>query len=335
MPSIQSRRDFLASLSAAGAAGVLGARRSLADEEAAGDDHGPPDHEPQAFASRPNIVAGSCCARTASPTSAIVPAMKGPPGAVMIGRGEADFTSTFAASVILPIDAGEPITALAGIHPGCYELFAHERVQTIVRSEGQDAWPYRRSAPARTSTSACMAKPMSGSIPQRDIEWVTGPGTPMELFAAGEVDAFLGFPPEPQELRAREIGQVILNTGDRPAVVAVLLLHAARQPRTSSATIRWRPSACCAPSSRPTDYLRRRAEPRRATAGRPRLRRPARLRAADPDEVPFSAWREYDPEDTLRFYALRLHEAGMITSSPTRSSPRAPTGASSTSSSAS
>jgi NitT/TauT family transport system substrate-binding protein len=33
-------------------------------------------------------------------------------------------------------------------------------------------------------------------------------------------------------------------------------------------------------------------------------------------EVPFSAWRDYDPEDTLRFFALRLHEVGMITSSP-------------------
>ena len=26
--------------------------------------------------------------------------------------------------------------------------------------------------------------------------------------------------------------------------------------------------------------------------------------------------REYDPADTMRFYALRLHEAGMIKSSP-------------------
>ena len=33
-------------------------------------------------------------------------------------------------------------------------------------------------------------------------------------------------------------------------------------------------------------------------------------------EVPYDSWREYDPEDTMRFYALRLHEAGMITSSP-------------------
>jgi len=33
-------------------------------------------------------------------------------------------------------------------------------------------------------------------------------------------------------------------------------------------------------------------------------------------EVPYNAWRIYDPATTLRFYALRLHEAGMIKSSP-------------------
>jgi NitT/TauT family transport system substrate-binding protein len=33
-------------------------------------------------------------------------------------------------------------------------------------------------------------------------------------------------------------------------------------------------------------------------------------------ELPYDRWREYDPEDTLRFYALRLHEAGMVTSTP-------------------
>jgi NitT/TauT family transport system substrate-binding protein len=35
-------------------------------------------------------------------------------------------------------------------------------------------------------------------------------------------------------------------------------------------------------------------------------------------DVPYGKWRDYDPEDTLRFYALRLHEAGMIKSSPDR-----------------
>ena len=33
-------------------------------------------------------------------------------------------------------------------------------------------------------------------------------------------------------------------------------------------------------------------------------------------ELPYNVWREYDPEDTVRFYALRLHEAGMLKSSP-------------------
>ena len=33
-------------------------------------------------------------------------------------------------------------------------------------------------------------------------------------------------------------------------------------------------------------------------------------------EIPYGQWREYSPEDTLRFYALRLHEVGMIKSSP-------------------
>jgi NitT/TauT family transport system substrate-binding protein len=36
------------------------------------------------------------------------------------------------------------------------------------------------------------------------------------------------------------------------------------------------------------------------------------------NEVPYNKWREYDPEDTIRFYALRLREAGMIKSSPNK-----------------
>jgi NitT/TauT family transport system substrate-binding protein len=35
-------------------------------------------------------------------------------------------------------------------------------------------------------------------------------------------------------------------------------------------------------------------------------------------EVPYNKWREYDPEDTIRFFALRLREVGMIKSSPNK-----------------
>ena len=33
-------------------------------------------------------------------------------------------------------------------------------------------------------------------------------------------------------------------------------------------------------------------------------------------ELPYGKWREYDPEDSVRFYALWMREGGMIKSSP-------------------
>ena len=36
------------------------------------------------------------------------------------------------------------------------------------------------------------------------------------------------------------------------------------------------------------------------------------------EEISYRSWRDYDPEDTVRFYALRLRELGMIKSSPNK-----------------
>jgi NitT/TauT family transport system substrate-binding protein len=33
-------------------------------------------------------------------------------------------------------------------------------------------------------------------------------------------------------------------------------------------------------------------------------------------ELPYDKWREYDAEDTFRYYALRLHEMGFVKASP-------------------
>jgi len=35
-------------------------------------------------------------------------------------------------------------------------------------------------------------------------------------------------------------------------------------------------------------------------------------------ELPYGVWRDHDPEDTMRFFALRLHEAGLVKSTPDR-----------------
>src|SRR5262249_26537801 len=52
----------------------------------------------------------------------------------------------------------------------------------------------------------------------KDVNWVTLPSAEsMRLLAERKIDAFLGFPPDPQELRAKKIGHVVVDSSvDRP-----------------------------------------------------------------------------------------------------------------------
>jgi NitT/TauT family transport system substrate-binding protein len=137
----------------------------------------------------------------------------------------------------------------------------------------------------------------------------------MTLFAQGEIDAFLGFPPEPQELRARNVGHVVINSSvDRP----------------------WSPYFCCMLAGN-ADFVRN--NPIATKRVLRAILKATDLCVSEPQhvarqivddgftanydyavqamtDVPYNKWREYDPEDTIRFYALRLQEAGMIRSGP-------------------
>jgi len=137
----------------------------------------------------------------------------------------------------------------------------------------------------------------------------------MELFAEGKIDAFLGFPPEPQELRARNIGRVIFNSAtDRPwsqyfcCMLAAHRDYVRRHPVATKRVLRAIFKATDLCITQPEQVAQRIVQ-----AGfTPRYDYALQsLR-----EVPYGKWREYDPEDTIRFYALRLREAGMIKATP-------------------
>ena len=51
--------------------------------------------------------------------------------------GAVDFSVTFAVNHIQAIDHGAPITILAGVHAGCYELFAREGIGSITELKGK------------------------------------------------------------------------------------------------------------------------------------------------------------------------------------------------------
>ena len=151
------------------------------------------------------------------------------------------------------MDAGEPLTLLAGIHPGCFELFGNERIRTIADLKGKSV-----GVQALGSSQHVFLASMAtyvGLDPVKDINWVASASPkPMELYAEGKIDAFLGFPPEPQELRARQHRPRDRQQRLGPTLVAILLLHAGRQHGVHPATIRSRPSACCAPCSKAPTY---------------------------------------------------------------------------------
>jgi len=309
MHIIQSRRDFLSSASLAAAAGVLGTRASLADE--------PP---PETTTLRLQRGATICLA-----PGQIAEELLRAEGFTdiryldveTVAGGEIDFAFQTAAWVVSQIDAGEPVTALAGVHSGCYELFAHEPVRAISDLKGRKVGIPQELGSSGHLLLASMAAYV-GLDHHTDINWVSNAtGDFMEPFARGEVDAFLGFPPEPQELRARKIGRVILSTTtDKPwSQYFCCIVFGNRE------FVRAHPVAT-------KRYVRAVLKAADLCAAEPELAAQQLVEAGFTDrydyalqtlnEVPYDRWREFDPEDAMRFYALRLHEAGMIRTSPNR-----------------
>jgi NitT/TauT family transport system substrate-binding protein len=312
----QNRRHFLLSASLAAAAGIRGTRGSLADE-------GPPEittlRLPLTFALciAPGYIADDLLRAEGFSEIRYVRSSGGFSVPQMIGRGEIDLGIIFAPIIVSVLDAGMPVTALAGLHSGCYELFAHEPIRTISDLKGMKVGIQSLSSAAHLYV-AIMAKHV-GLDPHQDIDWVTSPTSdpkePMEMFASGQVDAFLGFPPEPQELRGRKIGRVILNTTtEKPwSQYFCCMLFGNRAfvrdyPVATKRALRaiLKTADLCA--TEPETAARRLVD----GGFSPRYD----LALQTLSEVPYDRWREYDPEDSLRFYALRLHEVGMINSSP-------------------
>src|SRR5262245_45553981 len=135
----------------------------------------------------------------------------------MLRSGRVDLGVVNTPSLMLAADADEPITMIAGLHAGCFELFANERVQAVRDLKGRKVAVSVLGSGEHVYIASMLA--YVGMNPMKDVEWVTARTVPdsMRLFIEGRADAFLGFPPQPQELRARRIGRVIVNTTtDRP-----------------------------------------------------------------------------------------------------------------------
>jgi len=136
---------------------------------------------------------------------------------MVLAAGRADITMDSATVLVPELDGGRPIVVLAGIHGGCYELFGNEHVRAIRDLKGKNVAIGAQGGHDHVYIASMLA--YVGMDPRKDVKWVET-GTfigPMQAFVDGKADAFLGFPPQPQNIRALKIGHVIVNTAqDRP-----------------------------------------------------------------------------------------------------------------------
>lgn len=309
-----NRREFLRRIGLAGSAALLGMRPDLLAAEA----------EPETKRIRIPQIPSTCRSpewiaeellRSEGFTDVQYIPVPGTQGVERaLAAGEADLGGHFAAPVVLRLEAGDPIVMLGGEHVGCFELLGSERIRTIRDLKGR-AVAIPALDPSPYAFLASMAAYV-GIDPRKDINWIKhGPGEAMQLLADGKIDAYLGFPTEPQELRAKKIGRVVVNSAvDRP----------------------WSQYFCCMLTGNREFVRKHPIATKRAIRA---ILKSAEICAVAPESVaksitgkgvaknydyaleaikslPYGRWREYDAEDTVRFWALRLHEAGMLKSSP-------------------
>lgn len=315
MQATHSRRRFLTTLSSAGAVGIIGDRNSFAEEAPLetttvrlGKIYG--------ICIAPQYVAEDLLRAEGFTDVRYVATNPGISTALALARGEIDFTTNYAPPMAISIDAGEPITIVGGEHVGCFEVFAGEGIHSIADLRGKNVGVQSIGSSQHVFLSVIAAH--VGLDPAKDIHWVTSTSPkPMELFADGKIDAFLGLPPEPQELRGRRIGRVIVNSVlDRPwsqyfcCVLAANRQYIRKYPIATKRVLRAIVKAADLCASEPARVARQIVD-----AGFT----PSYDYALQTiKEIPYVRWREYNPEDAVRFYALRLREAGMIKSSPNK-----------------
>jgi len=308
-----TRRRFLTMTSVAGAAGLVRAPLVLAAE-------GPPETTSVRFmripiiCHAPQFIAEDLLRAEGFTDVRFVDAASSAEINEAVASGKVDFNMHFAPQWVSVIDGGGAVTVLTGVHVGCFELFGKEGIRNITDLKGKTVGITALGSSDHLFVSVIGAH--IGLNPANDIHWVTSQSpTPAELFADDKIDACLGLPPVAQDLRARHVGHVVVNSAmDNPWSQYFCCMLAGNQefvrkyPVATKRVVR--------ASLKAADLCV--GEPVRASRSlvdggfTPRYDYALQTMR----DVPYDKWREYDPEDTLRFYALRLHELGFVKSVP-------------------
>jgi NitT/TauT family transport system substrate-binding protein len=234
-----------------------------------------------------------------------------PPDSLL--SGEADISLSFPPTDILRIEAGAPLVVLAGSHIGCVLVVGGNRVRSTLELKGKSVAVSQLGSDEHIFMSMFAA--YVGLDPRKDIKWVVLPWAEhLPLLRSGKIDALFCGPPLSLELRAKKIGHVLVNTTtDKP----------------------WRQYFCCLVITTKEFVRKHPVATKRAVRA---ILKATDLCSFEPDrvarlmeskglglyedaiqtlrELPYGTWRDYNPEEALRFYALRMRDVGMLKNTP-------------------
>ena len=232
-----------------------------------------------------------------------------------LAAGDLDLSIAFVGNGIMQIDAGDPIIMLGGIHIGCFELFAADRVRSIRDLKGKAIGVTELGSGRHVFLLSALS--YVGLDPHKDVTFITHSSADcIKLFKQGKLDAYQAFAEDVAELRAEKVGRVILSgTSDRPwsQYFCCMLVgnrdFVRKYPVATKRAMRaiLKASSVC---SLDPDRAARILVDRKFTSA------PYEHVRSTIESLSYTKWREYNPEDTIRFYANRLHEVGMVRANP-------------------
>lgn len=233
-----------------------------------------------------------------------------------LATGEVDFVTHFCGPLVSQVENDDPIVLLSGLHPGCVELVGTDRIRTIRDLRGKTV-AVTDLGGGRHVFLAVLAAHV-GLDPRKDLNIVAHPAAEaMRLLAERKIDGFLAAPPDAQELREKKIGRVVTNSMmDKPwsqyfcCMIATSHQFARKHPVATKKALRAILRATDISAKRPERVARFLVDKGYAK------QYDQALQAMKEMGMAYSKWRDYDPEDTVRFYALRMNEVEMIKNSP-------------------
>ena len=245
-----------------------------------------------------------------------------------VHTGEADIGATFGNDVVGKIDTGAPFVAVAGTHTGCNQLWAQPGINSVGDLRGRRI-DVTGMDPINDAVFGMWVSLLSTvGIRQTDVRFsqldmsahaahALGPTSPViESFLAGNSDAVLAYVEQGPALRLNPAnkGHLIFDMAtDRPwSQYYCCLLMATRSYATANP---WATKRATRAVLRAIDVVTNDRKAAVDIAVKKGFTPDASLmlEAIKPLAYP---WRDYDPADSLRYFALQLADSKLLKKTP-------------------